>query len=103
MEWYVHIYENGSVRAINVFDNLDFYRGIKEMFDVPEQSYEEIEMRVKQLAKWKFFNNYEFVMSSWPESASARRYKIDIFDQLMLNWNHLIDYIYGTYCLGEDA
>ena len=42
MYWYVHIYENGRVRAINVFDNLDFYKGIKEMFDVPEQTYEEI-------------------------------------------------------------
>ena len=39
---------------------------------------------------------WEIILSDWPPSNTFREKKIDVFDQVMLNWDIFVDYIWNN-------
>lgn len=107
LEWNVFLYDgcrnNGMPRKFNIFNNTSFSKRINELFATPELTREEIEKEVEVAARWQFWSRceYEFILLSWPTGPKEAGYKMDVFEQLKMNWDRFIDYIWDCYCFRE--
>jgi len=105
-EWNVFLYDcvrdKGEPRKFNVFDNRSFSKAIEDIF-IMSFTYEEFEEKVKSAAMWQFWSRceYEFILLSWPTGAKETGYKMDVYEQLRMNWDRFMDYIWSLYCLRE--
>ena len=105
MEWYVMVEENNKVRAYNVFNNIAFRRAVKELFDIPELTFEEFSEEMRGLVMWQYWARaeYEITVGHWPCNDAGRMQKIDVFRQLEMNWTRFIEYVYSEYCFREEG
>ena len=104
LKWNVILKDNGRIRAYNIFNNLYVNEGVDELFAKPELSREEIDEEMKRLTQWQFWSRceYEFIIYGWPTNSRDKGYKIDVFEQLQMNWERFIDYVYDMYCFGGE-
>ena len=99
-EWYVYIEDVNAkeIKKYNVFRSYNFLEGCKKAFkkyNKPEQ-IEDLEKEVRSWAMYSFWSKceYEIILSSWPEREDFNEEKIDVYDQLCLNWNSFFKYTY---------
>ena len=122
LTWYVYR-ENFNARVIekfNVFRHSSFVRDVQELLDEyvdREIDRKEFSEAVKRKAMYYFWSKseYEVIITSWPAYITVNESnriakladkakscinidpavsdKVDIFDQLNLNWEAFIDYI----------
>ena len=97
LKWYVYL-ENINSRSIetyNVFKHFNFYQDVKEAIKQIEdkQNFSE---KIKRIAKYYFWSRceYEILITSWIAPDTFKDKKIDVYDQLELNWDRFIDYIW---------
>ena len=97
LKWYVYL-ENFNSRSIvtyNVFKHFNFYQDVKEAIRQIEdkQNFSE---KIKRIAKYYFWSKceYEILITSWIATNNFKDKKIDVYDQLELNWDRFIDYIW---------
>ena len=104
LEWNVILYEHDKIRIYNVFNNAYFSEAITDIMHTPNLSRNEISELIERKARWQFWGRceYEYIMSSWPPYKEDKGYKIDVFEQLTLNWGRFIDYIIGVYNYGKN-
>ena len=101
--WKVPLFHKDKLTHYNVFNNRLFSEAIDLLFSIPELSFEEFSETVKRKAQWQFCNRceYEMVLLPWPVGPEDNRYKMDVFEQLEVNWDRFIDYLWDAYCFGE--
>lgn len=122
LTWYVYK-EDVNARVIekfNIFKHSSFAKDVQELLDEyvdREIDRKEFSEAVKRKAMYYFWSKseYEVIITSWPayitvdefnriakETEKAKYYiniapaisdKVDIFDQLNLNWEAFIDYL----------
>ena len=106
LEWNVYIgdFNARTIKRYNVFQHWSFTwdieRGLREIEkskDLPDNKKKEAfaecvlhNMRYYFWAKCE----WEVIISHWPPSEKFCDEKIDVFDQVMLNWDKFIDYIW---------
>lgn len=101
--WYAYI-ENPNRRSIeeyNIFEHGGFRQDcekyLKECNDI--QSFSE---KVKGSLRYYFWSRceYEIVLTGWPCPEYTKDRKIDIYQQVMLNYTPFINFIWNS-CKGE--
>jgi len=97
LKWYVYL-ENINSRRIetyNVFKHFNFYQDVKEAIKQIENR-QDFSERIRQIAKYYFWSKceYEILITSWIATNNFKDKKIDVYDQLELNWDRFIDYIW---------
>ena len=99
LEWNTILYEHDKLRIYNVFNNAYFSEAVTNIMHTPNISRSEISEVIMRKAQWQFWGRceYEHIISSWPPYDGDKGYKIDIFEQLTLNWDRFIDYIMRSY------
>ena len=99
LEWNTILYDHDNIRIYNVFNNAYFSEAITNIMHTPKLSRTEISDNIRRKAQWQFWGRceYEHVISSWPPYDADKGYKVDVFEQLTLNWDRFIDYIIGVY------
>lgn len=97
LKWYVYL-ENFNGRSIvtyNVFEHFNFYQDVKKEIRQIEdkQNFSE---KIKRIARYYFWAKceYEILITSWIGNNNFKDKKIDVYDQLELNWDRFIDYIW---------
>lgn len=97
LKWYVYL-ENFNGRSIvtyNVFEHFNFYQDVKEEIRQIEdkQNFSE---KIKRIARYYFWAKceYEILITSWIGNNNFKDKKIDVYNQLELNWDRFIDYIW---------
>ncbi len=120
LEWNVYIQRMGNdqIRAFNVFDHRGFLNDMKKLLkkDLDRASFSE---ELKRAAMYYFWSKceYELIITSWPahikpaelsrlnsEAKTCARYsvdlditvKVDVYQQLQLNWERFIDYVLSS-------
>ena len=97
LKWYVYLESFNSRRIVtyNVFKHFNFYQDVKEAIRQTEnkQNFSE---KIKRIAKYYFWSKceYEILITSWIATNNFKDKKIDVYDQLELNWDRFIDYIW---------
>lgn len=109
MVWNVFLYDERrdsryTPEKFNIFQNCSFKKAVEELFSIPEQTREQITSEIRRLAMWQFWSRcqYEFILLSWPPRDGEQGYKMDVFEQLEMNWERFIDYVWDCYCFGTD-
>ena len=119
MIWNVYIYNiNGEkIEVFNIFDHYSFGEEVKKILK-NEVTYEELADKLKSATMYYFWSKaeYEVVITTFPpyidreeidklvEECDEHPYrtyvhletgkKIDIYEQINMNWQHFVDYIW---------
>ena len=95
-EWYTFIedFNKKEIIIFNVFRSHNFLEGCKRTFKRFKET-ERIEKEIKNWALYSFCSKfeYEIVITSLSNSDNFNERKIDVYDQLMLNWDAFFKYV----------
>ena len=102
LEWNVYMedFNRKQIRVFNVFNHCSFLeacrKSLKKFKD--EDQVKELEAEIKRWATYLFWSKceYEVIITGWPpprEDSDFREKKVDVYQQLALNWNSFFKYI----------
>ena len=97
MEWYVyyHSVNYDKINTINIFKHDGFRKDV-------EKCLNEYKNKDKFADKLRFYLSYyfaskcewELVLAPWVGGKNTKPIKIDVYDQVMNNWDVLVDYVW---------
>ena len=95
MEWYViyHNFNKNKIEKYNIFDHYSFAKACKE--NAKKNSKDKAAFAEELLSSLMYYFwskcEWEVIVSAWPPKEDSEK-KIDVHDQVMLNWNLFVDY-----------
>lgn len=94
MEWYVFYYDQNKERVVkwNIFDHRAFTEDLKILYS-KQYDLNSFSADLQHYAICYFWSKYEYEMFIEPWHNDKAVHKIDVFDQLMMNWD-----IFARYC-----
>lgn len=87
----------GGIKPFNVFDHSGFLDGCKKAAKKCGEDKAAFAEMVKRELMYYFWSKceYEIVLTSWPPREDHEK-KIDVYSQVMLNFDLFIDYLWGN-------
>ncbi len=97
--WNACLYSNGSFKIFNIFDHPGFAESVKKDYKKYKTDREEFEKRLKSELRYYFWSKceYEIILSPWPPHGDDKDKKIDVFDQIEMNWDRFREYVWTYY------
>lgn len=99
LEWYVYLADINKKEIIkyNVFKHYSFYEDLKINIKNNKNKKDFID-RLRKDSMYYFWakSEYEIILWSWPEWDKFKKEKIDVYSQLMLNWDKFVNYIWDN-------
>ena len=97
MEWYVFKYDNNyqTVKDYNIFNHGRFRQDLEEILKISDRN--DFEKQLSDTLMYYFWckSEYEVTVYPWPaRSAEDFHIKVDIFEQVNMNWQAFIDYVW---------
>ena len=100
MVWNVYRYNINSkkIEAFNIFDHGGFKKDVKEAAAKFDYSFDAFKKAVRSSLMYYFWSKseYEVVVGPWVGGDKKDEMKIDIYDQVVLNWDVFIEYIWDN-------
>ena len=98
LTWNVYV-ENVNGRKIvehNIFNHYYFLDGCIKAAKKFKNDREKFEEAVKTELMYYYWSKceWEIVITSWPERQNFEDVKIDVYDQVMMNWDIFIDWLW---------
>ena len=97
MEWnvYYHDTNKGAIDVINVFERLGMERFVRNLCKDKKLTREAFAEELRHELMYHFWARceYEVIIREWCGREAER--KVDIYEQLMLNWYRFIDYCWS--------
>ena len=103
MEWNVYYYNMNShkIAPFNIFNHSRFRNDIQKAFKKCKTKDEFIERLESDLFYYFGFKaEYEIILAPWCGEGDKESIKIDIYSQIMLNWDKVVEYVWS--CKGSD-
>ena len=100
LEWNVYVsnFNDKRIETHNVFENhrfmTDLRKAARKYRDRERDLFEEQMRRDLMYYYWSKCE-WEIVISHWPQRADARDEKVDVYDQVMMNWDRFRDYVWS--------
>ena len=96
LNWLVYYYDfnKNEIEKYNVFNHYYFLERTLQTF-IENKDYQNFCSRLKQEAHYYFWckAEYEVLIKGWPNENAAVT-KVDIYDQLSLNWDIFCKYVF---------
>lgn len=95
MEWYVY-YENFNAKKIvkwNIFNHCKFKEEVEKLLH-RNLSREDFSGKLKDCLLYYFWAKSEYEILISPRIGDAKDIKVDIFDQVMINFERFVDYVW---------
>lgn len=96
MEWNVFYsdFSTDKIRALNIFDHYSFYRSLVKL-SKKRINKEEFTKRLRSELMYYFWckSEYEILISPWIGNRDET-IKVDIYTQVMLNWDKFVEYVW---------
>ena len=85
-----------KIKTFNIFEHADFYEDVKKAAKKCKNDRDAFAKEVRHSLMYFFWAKceWEIVLQSWPPGDNFRDEKVDVFDQVMLNWDRFIDYVW---------
>ena len=100
LHWFVYKEDinNNKIKIYDIFSCVAFSDDIKKDYKKYKNNFELFSERVNIYLRYYFWSKCEceIILSNWPPSDSFEKEKIDIYDQVMLNWNVFIKYVWDN-------
>ena len=99
LEWYVYVFDVNSRHAyhMNIFNHGGFNRAIKVILRDPTENYDKntFASAVRGELMYYFWSKVEYEVEIGDVMFDKNKAKIDVYDQVMMNWDRFIDYLWG--------
>lgn len=99
MKWNVYYYNinRQKIESYNIFEHGSFSHYVKEAI----KKYKEKESFTEQLKRelqYYFWSKaeWEIIITPWCGNKNPDEIKIDVHDQVMLNWEIFVDYVWAN-------
>ena len=85
-----------KIEVFNIFDHGGFSNDVEEYL-AETQDKEEFAKKLKSSLMYYFWSKceHEVVVSGWPRGDMKEAIKIDVHDQVMLNWDVFVEYVWS--------
>lgn len=97
MVWSVYVGDfNGKrIETDNIFDHCAFDADCRKNYKKNKENKEAFLEQLRRDLMYYFWSKceWEVVIQSWPAGHGEK--KIDVYDQVMLNWNIFCDYVWS--------
>lgn len=98
LEWNVYYEDinNKKIDTFNVFHHWQFLEYCKKNAKQNKENYNTFVDQLKKDAMYCFWSKceWEIILSDWPPSNKFKKEKIDVYDQLCLNWDIFCKYVW---------
>ena len=98
MKWNVYYYNSNRERmeTYNIFNHYGFVKYVIEHLKKIKNK-DDFALKLKSELMYYFWSKaeWEIIISSWPNRDNDEL-KIDVFDQVMLNWEAFVDYCWSN-------
>jgi hypothetical protein len=99
LEWNVfnEDYNRKQITILNIFNHSSFLRDCILASKTCKTCNEFSEL-VKRSLRYYFGTKceWEIILSCWPPSSKFSGKKVDVYDQVMLNWDRFIEYLWSN-------
>lgn len=89
-------FNSRRIVEFNVFDHYMFYDECRKAAMTYRDNFElfqnEIRKSLVYYFRWKC--EHEIIISDWPPSDNFQGRKVSVYDQVMMNWEHFIKYLW---------
>ena len=99
MKWvvYYHEFNGDKIKVFNIFDHSGFATDVKKYL----KKYEVKEEFAEQLRRSLFYYfcskcEWEILISAWVGSRDSKPIKVDVYEQVMNNWDVFLDYVWNS-------
>lgn len=106
LEWYAYYesWSKGEIVPFNIFDHgrllEDLQKAMKKIHvreDIPEEKEEFLKILKRDLMYYYWSKcEWEIILSAWINSDRVKEIKIDVYDQIMLNWHIFSEYVWAN-------
>ena len=102
MKWIVYIddyHTRKNISTYNIFDHRGFKEGCDKVWKKYKDNREKFEEHIKTELAYYFWSKceWEIILSGWPPHKDFKDKKVDVYSQVMLNWDVFIDYLWSEY------
>lgn len=98
LEWnvYVHDFNAREIKPFNVFSHYSFLKDCKKAAKKYAKDKAEFSDEVRKHLAYYYWSKceWEIILSPWTQSKNCMDKKIDVYSQVMLNWEQFIDYLW---------
>ena len=98
MHWFVFVEDfNGRrVEEYDIFEHHDFAEDVKKAYKKHRTDFDAFAEKVRGSLFYYFRSKceWEVIVSAWPPSDRVPERKVDVFRQVMLNWDVFIRYVW---------
>ena len=98
LSWNVYMedFNRNVIMTRNILDNRYFRDDCRKAARLHKQDKEAFSESVKGHLMYYYWSKceYEIILTAWPPRENFNDKKIDIYDQVMLNWDRFIDYLW---------
>ena len=99
LKWYVyyHHWNGNEIKTFNIFNHCGF-RDDVEKYLKKYKDKEEFAEKLKGSLMYYFWSKceWEIVITPWVGNRNTKDIKIDVYDQVMNNWDIFVDYVYNS-------
>ena len=107
-EWFVFIEDinRKRIKVYNIFEHKDFVEdcdGAWENYKNEHHDFSKFKEDIDSILMYYFWCKceWEIILSNFPPSDSFQKKKIDVYQQVKMNWDKFIDYIFSYYIANE--
>ena len=97
MVWnvYAEDFNGKKIRKYNIFDHFSFSEDVKTAYKKYRDNFEKFSDEIKGSLMYFFWSKceWEIVLTSCPQREGVEE-KIDVYDQVMMNWDIFIKYVW---------
>ena len=98
LTWNVYIgnINSGTIEMYDIFDHWKFFEDCQENLKENGDSRERFVEQLRSDLMYYFWSKceWEVIVRHWPPSERCRDRKIDVYNQVLLNWTHFVDYVW---------
>ena len=99
MEWFVYIedFNKRKITKYNIFNHSGFMEDLRKNYKKNKNDYDEFCTKLRRSLMYYFWGKceWETIISPWVLRDLAKERKIDVYDQVMQNWNVFKDYVWN--------
>lgn len=101
LKWNVFIgdFNHKDINTYNIFNHGTFKDECDKAWKKYKRNRPKFEEEIKKILAYYFWSKceWEVIIQHWPPSERYEDRKVDVYEQVMINWGIFINYVWNTY------
>lgn len=98
LEWNVYVgnFNSRKIETYNIFRHGGFIDRLRKSYRKHKEDFHAFEAEVRSELMYYFWSKceWEIVINRWPPRSDEEAVKIDVYDQVRMNWERFIEYLW---------